>query len=108
MDEQRRGPRDLPTSERIATLAGATTNAMGHKASGEHATQHGATLSVPLAEAERIIASLARRPTAGRPADAGAVRAAERGDYMAGTAVRQALGKVKDAITGPEHAPTER
>jgi hypothetical protein len=27
---------------------------------------------------------------------------------MAGAAVRQALGKVKDPITGHEHEPTER
>ncbi|MBW3656270.1 MAG: hypothetical protein KY444_09185 [Gemmatimonadetes bacterium] len=65
MDEQKRGPGDLPTSERMATLAGAMTNAMGHKAHGEHETQHGAALSVPLAEAERIIASWPAAPQKG-------------------------------------------
>ena len=65
MDEQRRGPGDLPTGERMATLAGAVTNAMGHKASGEHETQHGAALSVPLAEAERIIATWPAAPQKG-------------------------------------------
>ena len=65
MDEQRRGPGDLPTSERVATLAGAVASAIGHKAQGEHETQHGAALSVPLAEAERIIAGWPDAPQKG-------------------------------------------
>jgi hypothetical protein len=49
----------------MATLAGAVTNAIGHKAQGEHETQHGAALSVPLAEAERIIAGWPAAPQKG-------------------------------------------
>ncbi len=49
----------------MATLAGATADAMKHKAQGEHETQHGASLSVPLAEAERIIESWPDAPRKG-------------------------------------------
>ena len=65
MDDVKRGPKDLPTSERIATLAGAVSNAIGHKAHGEHETAHGAVLSVPLAEVEAIIASWPDAPQKG-------------------------------------------
>lgn len=55
MTQQKRGPADLPTGERVATLAAATADAMKHKARGEHETQHGAALSVSRDEAERIV-----------------------------------------------------
>ncbi len=55
MTQQKRGPADLPTGERVATLAAATADAMKHKARGEHETQHGAALSVSREEAERIV-----------------------------------------------------
>jgi hypothetical protein len=65
MDEQRRGPGDLPTSERVATLAGAVANAVGHKAQGEHETQHGAALSGPARRGGADHRGLARRAAEG-------------------------------------------
>ena len=65
MDEQRRGPGDLPTGERMATLAGAASDAMGHKARGEHETAQGAGHLVPLAHAEAIIAHWPEAPQKG-------------------------------------------
>ncbi|MBW3571283.1 MAG: hypothetical protein KY467_09265 [Gemmatimonadetes bacterium] len=65
MSEQTSGPGDIPTSERMATIAAAAADAMGHKAKGEHETQHGAMLAVPLAEAERIIAGWPEAPQKG-------------------------------------------
>ena len=65
MDEQRRGPGHLPTGERMATLAGAMTDAAQHKAQGGHETEHGAALGEALAEAERIIATWPAAPQKG-------------------------------------------
>ena len=65
MNDRDRGPKDLSTGERVATLVGATTDAMKHKAQGEHETQHGASHRVPLAEAERIIAAWPDAPKKG-------------------------------------------
>ena len=65
MDERRRGPGDLPTGERMATLAAAATDAMRHKAQGEHETEHGAGQLVPLAQAEAIIAGWPEAPQKG-------------------------------------------
>ncbi len=65
MDERTRGPAALPTSERVATLAGAVANAAGHKLHGEHETEHGARRSVPVAEAEAIIATWPDAPQKG-------------------------------------------
>ena len=65
MDEHTRGQGDLPTSERMATLAGAMTNAMGHKAANEHETEHGARLTVPLPQVEAIIAGWPDAPQKG-------------------------------------------
>ena len=65
MDEQRRGPGDVPTSERVATIGTAAADAMAHKARGEHETNHGAQLAVPLKQAEAIIASWPEAPQKG-------------------------------------------
>ena len=65
MDEQTRGPGDLPTSERMATLAGAMTDAVTHKAQGEHETEHGARLAVPLPQVEAIITGWPDAPQKG-------------------------------------------
>lgn len=65
MDRQPEGPADLPTSERMATIGGAAADAMKHKAKGEHETEHGASQSVPLAQAEAIIASWPDAPQRG-------------------------------------------
>ncbi len=61
MDERDRGPKDLETSERMATVARASADAMKHKAQGEHETQEGTRYTVPLREVEAIIE---RWPTA--------------------------------------------
>ena len=65
MVAQHGGPGELPTSERMATVGGAAADAAGHKASGEHETEHGVGLSVPLAQAESIIASWPEAPQRG-------------------------------------------
>jgi hypothetical protein len=54
MDEQNRGPKDIETSERVATLAKASADAMKHKSRGEHETEHGARYTVPLSEVDAI------------------------------------------------------
>ncbi|HSH78142.1 MAG TPA: hypothetical protein VLA19_06385 [Herpetosiphonaceae bacterium] len=56
-----RGPKDLETSERMATVARASADAMKHKAQGEHETQEGTRSTVPLNEVAAIIE---RWPTA--------------------------------------------
>ena len=63
--QEKRGPGDLPTSERLATLATAATDAVKHKAQGEHETEHGLQLSVPLSQAEAIIATWPEAPQKG-------------------------------------------
>ncbi len=47
----------LPTDERIATLAGATADAIGHKVKGEHETESAVRLKVGADELEAIIAA---------------------------------------------------
>ena len=54
---RKRGPGDLPTSERLATLARAATDAVKHNAHEEHETEHGLRLSIPLSQAEAIMAT---------------------------------------------------
>ena len=65
MEERERGPRDLETSERMATLARASGDAMKHMVQGEHETEEGARLSVPLATVEAIIESWPKAPKEG-------------------------------------------
>ena len=61
MEERDRGPQDLETGERMATLARASADAMKHKAQGEHETEEGNQYMVPLSEVTAIIE---RWPTA--------------------------------------------
>lgn len=63
--KEKEGPAGLPVSERVATLAGATTDAMQHKAQGEHETSEGAEQMVPLARAQAIISSWPSAPQRG-------------------------------------------
>ncbi len=56
MTERERGPADVEAGERMAALAGATADAMGHKLRGEHETAEGARYTAPLAEVEALIA----------------------------------------------------
>ncbi len=65
MDERKKGPEDLTTGERMATLGGALTDAMKHKAKGEHETDDGARHVVPLSEVESIIADWPHAPQRG-------------------------------------------
>jgi hypothetical protein len=65
MNEHNAGPKDVKTSERMATIAKASANAMAHKARGEHETEMGANFSVPLSEAETIIENWPKAPKEG-------------------------------------------
>jgi hypothetical protein len=65
MDERERGPKDVETSERMATIARASANAMKHEAQGEHETEEGARYTVPRSEVEAIIASWPEAPKEG-------------------------------------------
>lgn len=65
MSEQHGGPGDLPTSERMATIGGASANAMKHAARGEHETTEAAGHLVPLAQAQAIIADWPDAPQRG-------------------------------------------
>jgi hypothetical protein len=63
--QEERGPGDLPVSERLATLTTAVADAAKHKVQGEHETEHGAHLAVPLGRAEAIIATWPDAPQKG-------------------------------------------
>jgi hypothetical protein len=65
MNEQNNGPKNLETTERMATIARASANAMIHKSHGEHQTEGGVNFSVPLNEAEAIIESWPKAPQEG-------------------------------------------
>ncbi|MEW5926968.1 MAG: hypothetical protein AB1941_05765 [Gemmatimonadota bacterium] len=65
MEQRDRGPADVPTTERMATIARASGDAMHHKAEGEHETEYGTRYTVPLDEAEAIIASWPKAPKEG-------------------------------------------
>jgi hypothetical protein len=65
MDERDQGPAEVPTTERMATIARASADAMRHKAQGEHETERGAQHIVPMSEVEAIIASWPEAPKEG-------------------------------------------
>ena len=65
MDQRDQGPEDVPTAERMATIARASADAMQHRAAGEHETEHGAQHIVPLSQAEAIIESWPTAPREG-------------------------------------------
>ena len=65
MDERDRGPKDLETSERMATLVRASADAMMHKAQGEHETEEGTRYTAPLSEVEAIIENWPTAPREG-------------------------------------------
>lgn len=65
MKRQGGGPGDIPTGERIATIANAAANAMHHKSQGEHETEAGIEHRVPLADAEAIIEDWPEAPKKG-------------------------------------------
>ncbi len=62
MGERERGPQDIDTGERMATLARATGDATKHQARGEHETEEGARYTVDPAEVEALIARWPEAP----------------------------------------------
>lgn len=65
MRTQSQGPTGLPTSERLATLARASANALRHKVTGERETETGTRYSMSMREAETIIADWPMAPREG-------------------------------------------
>ena len=65
MNEAKTGPERLSTGERMATIGGAVTDAMQHKAKGEHEIEDGARHVVPLSEVEAVIAGWRRKRSHG-------------------------------------------
>lgn len=62
MNDQHPGPASIPTPERVATVGGASANAMSHKAKGEAETQMDASHSLDLAQAQVIIEAWPEAP----------------------------------------------
>lgn len=65
MTEREQGSGDLSTSERMATLTGAMTDAMMHKAKGERETEDGIRSTMDLAMVESLIADWPDAPQKG-------------------------------------------
>ena len=65
MNNEKGGPADLPTSERVGTLGRASADAMRHQMQGEHETEHGQEYRVPLVQAQSIIATWPEAPQNG-------------------------------------------
>ena len=65
MSENDQGSKDLSTGERMATLAGATADAITHKSKGEHKTEDGTRSTVDLAMVERLITEWPDAPQRG-------------------------------------------
>lgn len=65
MDRDETQPESIGTTERMKTLAAATTDATKHASQGEHETDHAASLTVPLADAQQIIESWPDAPKNG-------------------------------------------
>jgi hypothetical protein len=57
MSDQEREPKDIPTGDRMAILASATTDRMKHKTEGEHETEEGARQSVDIGMVRNLIQS---------------------------------------------------
>ncbi len=55
MNDNQQEPETMPTSERMKTLAGAMTDALAHKAQGEHETAAGAAHTVDVSVVETVI-----------------------------------------------------
>ncbi len=65
VDERGQGPKDMDTGERMATLTGATVDAVTHKAKGEHETEDGDRYTVDPAAVEALIADWPDAPKRG-------------------------------------------
>ena len=55
MTTEHQPPRDIPTGERVASIARASADAMAHVARGETETEHGAQLTVEPGIAEHLV-----------------------------------------------------
>jgi hypothetical protein len=65
MTEREQGSENMGTSERIATLAGAMTDAKKHQAKGEHETEDGTRSTIDLGTVETLIAGWPDAPKRG-------------------------------------------
>ena len=65
MTKHMQGSKDLPTGERMATLAGATVDAVTHQLTGEHETEDGSRQSVERATVEQLITDWPAAPKRG-------------------------------------------
>lgn len=65
MTERELGAEDVPTRERMATVAGAMMSAVRHKRRGEHETELGADYTVDPADVDRLIESWPKPPRMG-------------------------------------------
>jgi hypothetical protein len=63
--KQKKEPKDVPTGERMATIAGAAADAIKHKLLGEYETEVGAHYTVDPAEVERLIEDWPHAPKKG-------------------------------------------
>ncbi len=65
MSEREQGSKNLTTGERMATLAGATMDAVAQKAKGEHETDAGTRYTMDIAAVEQLIADWPAAPQRG-------------------------------------------
>ena len=65
MTDHEQGAKDLPTGERMKTLAGAMGNAVTHQVKGEHETEDGARQTVDPATVEGLISDWPAAPKRG-------------------------------------------
>lgn len=65
MGQTSQGPKDMDTSERMVTLAGAMADAIAHQAKGEHETEGGARYTMDLDTVETLIAEWPDAPKRG-------------------------------------------
>ncbi len=65
MSEKSQASGDMDTSERMATLAGAMTDAINHQAKGEHETEDGARYIMDLSTVETLIEGWPNAPKRG-------------------------------------------
>ena len=65
MREREREPKDMETSERMATVAAAKADAIGHKLRDEHETEHGSQYVVDVSDVEKLIEDWPQAPRMG-------------------------------------------
>ncbi len=65
MSKEPQGPKNMETSERMATLAGAMTDAIKHQTKGGHETEYGARYTMDLSTVEMLIETWPDAPKRG-------------------------------------------